>query len=142
MHKSGEWEDMEGLALETTGKWKCHVKLLSRCQSLFEEYSYCYLSFHSKRNRHEPVLLDGSEGGGPAREWSQIALGNSHSVGVTPKGEVSTWGHGGNVSLGHGTKDNILKPAHVKSLVGKTVTHVCCSDHTVVVTTEGELFTW
>ena len=101
------------------------------------------MSFHSKRDRHEPVLLDGVEVVGPAREWSQIALGNSHSVGVTPKGEVFTWGHGGNGSLGHGTTNTILKPAHVKSLVGKTVTHVCCSNNTVVVvTTEGELFTW
>ena len=100
--------------------------------------------FHSKRNRHEPVLLDDCEGGGPAREWSQIALGNTHSVGVTPKGEVFTWGHSNKKgSLGHGTSnDTILKPAHVKSLAGKTVTHVSCSNHTAVVTTEGELFTW
>ena len=104
--------------------------------------SSCYFSFHSKRHRHEPVLLEGVEGSSPS-QWSQIALGNYHSVGVTPKGEVFTWGHGGNGSLGHGTtNDTIMKPAHVKSLVGKTVTHVCCSDHTVVVTTEGELFTW
>ena len=99
-------------------------------------------SFHSKRSRHEPVLLEIVEDGGGPCEWSQIALGSCHSVGVTPKGEVFTWGNGDNGSLGHGTTNTILKPAHVKSLVGKTVTHVCCSDHTVVVTTEGELFTW
>ena len=134
---SGEGEKMEVLALETTGKWICHV--IPVRAKRFTEYSSYYLSFHSKRDRHKPVLLGGHEDGGPF-EWSQIAFGNNHSVGVTPKGEVFTWGKG---LLGHGTtNDAILKPAHVKSLVGKTVTHVSCSNHTAVVTTEGELFTW
>jgi alpha-tubulin suppressor-like RCC1 family protein len=71
-----------------------------------------------------------------------MTLGYSHSVGVTPKGELFTWGRGGNGSLGHGNNDTVMKPTHVKNLMGKTVAHVCCSDHTAVVTTEGELFTW
>ena len=87
------------------------------------------------------MLLDSVEGGGPA-EWSQIVLGGFHSVGVTPKGELFTWGHGGYGSLGHGNDDTILKPKHVKCLMGKKVADVCCSLHTAVVTKEGELFTW
>ena len=81
------------------------------------------------------MLLDSVEGGGPSGEWSQITLGNHHSVGVTPSGELFTWGRGNYY--------DILKPEHVvKSFVGTTVADVCCSDYTVVVTTGGELFSW
>jgi alpha-tubulin suppressor-like RCC1 family protein len=66
-----------------------------------------------------------------------------HSVGVTPKGEVFTWGDGAHGALGHGTSSRAMKPRHVKSLVGKVATDACCgSYHTSVVTREGELFTW
>jgi alpha-tubulin suppressor-like RCC1 family protein len=84
-------------------------------------------------------LLDGIEGGGPD-EWSQITLEHHSSVGVTTKGELFTWGRGDG-SLGHGHNNDIMTPAHVKSLVGKPVTDLFCSVHTAVATTEGELFT-
>ena len=102
------------------------------------------LFLHSRRDRDEPVLLEGDEeGAGSPGEWSQMSFGNQHSVGVTRTGEVFTWGRAEDYgSLGHGSDDTIMKPKQVKSLLGKAVTQVSCSYHTAVVTREGELFTW
>ena len=92
-----------------------------------------FLPFHSKSTKYEPELLKGFDGG-PV-EWSQIDIQVSHSVGITPKGELYEWGNGNIGSLRR-------QPQQVNSLMGKTVTHVCCGGfHTAVVTREGELFT-
>ena len=100
------------------------------------------LFLHSRRDRDEPVLLEGDEGAGSPGKWSQMSFGNQHSVGVTRTGEVFTWGCGDYGSLGHENDFTIMKPKQVKSLLGKAVTQVSCSYHTAVVTREGELFTW
>jgi alpha-tubulin suppressor-like RCC1 family protein len=74
-----------------------------------------------------------------------MSLGNYHSVAVTPTGKVFTWGRG-EYRLGHGNtngnNENIMNPKQVKSLLGKAVTQVSCSNHTAIVTRGGELFTW
>jgi hypothetical protein len=40
---SGEWEDMEGLALETTGKWKSRVTLSMRSEIFIMFFSPPYI---------------------------------------------------------------------------------------------------
>ena len=76
-------------------------------------------------------------------EWHQIACGGKHTVGVTPTGEVYTWGLSGHGELGHGRTVASNEPKLVTCLIGKEVVHVACGEeHTAVVTSKGELYTW
>ena len=77
-------------------------------------------------------------------EWQEIACGRDHTVGITPTGDLYSWGNGSAGQLGHGNKDNLNRPKLIdKSLFGKKAHHVACgNEHTVVLTTEGEVYTW
>ena len=80
---------------------------------------------------------------GASGDWSQIAVGAFHSMGVTARGELCTWGRNVVTSLGHGNNPtHVKKPKQVMSMMGKTVAGMSGWTHTAVVTTEGELFTW
>ena len=76
--------------------------------------------------------------------WHDIACGDYHTVGVTPTGDLYAWGLGDDGQLGHGNHDDDLdKPKLVTCLAGKKVVLVSCGDcYTVVVTSEGEAYTW
>ena len=129
------------------------------------------LSFDSKRglahpydrsSQYKPVLLQRSNhdlndariitsdksDGMPSNgfdEWQEIACGSFHTVGITPTGELYSWGGCNNAgTLGHGNEDHLDKPKLIdKSLFSKKAQHAACgSDHTVVLTTEGEVYTW
>ena len=90
----------------------------------------CVLPFASPR--FQPVLLQGTKDDkGATRgtlqelEWQQIACGDFHMVGLTPEGDVHTWGHGASGRLGHGDNADVDKPKLVRScLSGKEVVHV------------------
>jgi alpha-tubulin suppressor-like RCC1 family protein len=76
-------------------------------------------------------------------ELQQIVCGDYHTVGVTPAGELFTWGHGAWGQLGHGNYDDLDKPKLVNCLAGMKMIHLACgSYHTAVVTSDGELYTW
>ena len=103
------------------------------------------------RSRSEPVVLqgfqrDGAEGEMVQAEWNHIACGSGHTVGVTPAGDVYSWGLNGRGQLGYGnsvrnTKEPKLVPVTIFN--GKKVIEVSCGHwHTVVVTSEGGLYTW
>jgi alpha-tubulin suppressor-like RCC1 family protein len=87
---------------------------------------------------------DDTSGGILQVEWNQIACGAFHTVAVTPKGDLFTWGDGSIGQLGHGDTVILKQPKLVTScFIGKEVVHVACGSwHTVVVTGEGELYTW
>ena len=76
-------------------------------------------------------------------KWQEIACGSSShtTVGVTPTGALYSWGCGGQGQLGHGNKLYIDKPKLIgKNLFCKKAQNVACGDeHTVVLTTEGEV---
>ena len=79
----------------------------------------------------------------PQLEWHQIACGLFHTAGITPTGDLYSWGHGDYGQLGHGNNITIDRPKRVACLEGEKVTHVACgSYHTAVVTSEGHLYTW
>ena len=80
-------------------------------------------------------------------KWQEIACGVYHTVGVSPTGALHSWGCNESGELGHGDDDYsnyCTKPELIdKSLFGKKAQHVACgNDHTVVLTTEGEVYTW
>jgi alpha-tubulin suppressor-like RCC1 family protein len=72
-----------------------------------------------------------------------------HTVALTKEGKVYTWGDNSNGQLGHGVCDSMYistskdMPTQVLSLDGLIVIKIACgTDHTVVVTDKGEVFTW
>ena len=77
-------------------------------------------------------------------KWQEIACGIHHIVGVTPTGDLYSWGYGTEGQLGQGNKDSSNRPKLIdKNLFCKKAQHVACGMfHTVVLTTEGEVYTW
>eukprot|EP00741_Cyanophora_paradoxa_P018855 tig00021098_g18201.t1 len=74
---------------------------------------------------------------------AEIRCGVGHSVARTAAGEVFTWGKGNFGQLGHGSNQDQSTPARVAKLAGKRATGVATGGcHTVVLTDEGEVYTW
>ena len=71
------------------------------------------------RSRSEPVpLIPGVKkdgGAGRSEMLEVIVCGAFHTVGVTPKGDLYTWGRGGSGRLGHGDTNDVDKPKLVTS---------------------------
>ena len=74
-----------------------------------------------------------------------VAAGELHSAVVSSDGDVYTWGDGFCGQLGHGDRRPQLLPQQVSAggLEDEAVANVTCgARHTIVVTEEGEVFTW
>ena len=74
-----------------------------------------------------------------------VAAANKHSVAVTAAGEVFTWGTNALGQLGYGTSDSGSNPTPrlVEAMRGKVVAAAAAAKrHTVVMTREGDVFTW
>eukprot|EP00798_Chlamydomonas_sp_ICE-L_P029260 gene29260-12503_t len=74
-----------------------------------------------------------------------VAAANRHSACITSAGEVYTWGANEDGQLGYGTSDSCSNstPRLVDPLKGKNVVAISASKrHTVVLTSEGEPYTW
>lgn len=81
----------------------------------------------------------------------QVAAGTKHSVALTTKGHVFTWGHGGHGRLGLGqakvrgqnSYSAEFVPRQVSSLQGLKVTYIAAGEaHTAAVDQLGGLYTW
>ena len=65
-----------------------------------------------------------------------------HTVGLTKKGEVYTWGWTCFGQLGLGDKEDREIPTKVASLDGIVIIQISCGDrHTAAITDKGEIFT-
>ena len=106
--------------------------------------SYMYPYTKPFRSRDVPVLLPSVPY--TKDKWQQIACGIDYTVGVTSKGDLCSWG---NDKYGRPARDKYnsgmaYKPMFVdKSIFPKKVKYVTCgTHHTVVLTTDGDLYTW
>ena len=75
---------------------------------------------------------------------AQVACGTHHTVALTTKGSVFSWGKNAYGRTGHGkTKGSQDTPKLVKGLKSRKVTFVsACSYHTACVTDDGFAYTW
>ncbi|CAM0885437.1 unnamed protein product [Alopecurus aequalis] len=72
-----------------------------------------------------------------------VGCGVKHAALVTKNGEVFTWGEESGGRLGHGSREDHIRPSLVSSLGVCNVDFVACGEfHTCAVTTAGELLTW
>uniref|UniRef100_A0A8C0SA14 RCC1 and BTB domain containing protein 2 n=1 Tax=Canis lupus familiaris TaxID=9615 RepID=A0A8C0SA14_CANLF len=89
----------------------------------------------------EPRRLDALSG----KKIACLSYGSGpHIVLATTEGEVFTWGHNAYSQLGNGTTNHGLVPCHISTnLSNKQVTEVACgSYHSLVLTSDGEVFAW
>ena len=72
-----------------------------------------------------------------------VACGANHSLCVTARGDLYSWGLGKSGQLGHGSTENKQSPNCVQLLQGKTVIlAVGGEDNSGCVTDSGDLYTW
>lgn len=89
----------------------------------------------------EPRRLDSLTG----KKIASLSYGSGpHIVLATTDGEVFTWGHNAYSQLGNGTTNHGLVPCHISTnLSNKQVIEVACgSYHSLVLTSDGEVFAW
>ncbi|XP_057350503.1 RCC1 and BTB domain-containing protein 2 isoform X4 [Manis pentadactyla] len=89
----------------------------------------------------EPRRLDSLSG----KKIACLSYGSGpHIVLATTEGEVFTWGHNAYSQLGNGTTNHALVPCHISTnLSNKQVIEVACgSYHSLVLTSDGEVFAW
>ncbi|KAK7810385.1 hypothetical protein U0070_022148 [Myodes glareolus] len=89
----------------------------------------------------EPQRLDSLTG----KKIASLSYGSGpHIVLATTDGEVFTWGHNAYSQLGNGTATHGLLPCHISTnLSNKQVIEVACgSYHSLVLTSDGEVFAW
>ncbi|VFR00214.1 unnamed protein product [Cuscuta campestris] len=73
----------------------------------------------------------------------QIASGGYHSLALTDKGEVFSWGYGGHGQLGHSSLHNEKVPARIEALADEKVTFISCGgSSSAAVTEKGRLYMW
>ncbi|CAN8252045.1 unnamed protein product [Cochlearia groenlandica] len=72
-----------------------------------------------------------------------VALGGLHSVALTHKGDVFTWGYGGFGALGHSVYTRELVPRRVVGSWDCKISAIATSGtHTAAITESGELYMW
>lgn len=77
------------------------------------------------------------------RSIRSVALGGLHSVALTHKGDVFTWGYGGFGALGHSVYTRELVPRRVEGSWDSKISAIATSGtHTAAITESGELYMW
>ena len=72
-----------------------------------------------------------------------IDCGESHTVALTDKGEVYTWGGGLLGQLGHGDYFRQTLPIKVANLADSEIVQLSCGKrHTAAINADGVLYTW
>lgn len=73
----------------------------------------------------------------------QVASGGYHSLALTDKGEVLSWGHGGQGQLGHSSIQNQKVPLRIEVLANEKVTYIACGgSSSAAITEDGKLYMW
>ncbi|OIS99955.1 PREDICTED: E3 ubiquitin-protein ligase HERC2 [Nicotiana attenuata] len=73
----------------------------------------------------------------------QIASGGYHSLALTEKGEVLSWGHGGHGQLGNSSLHNQKVPIPVEALTHEKVIYIACGgSSSAAITDGGKLYMW
>ncbi|GFP96575.1 E3 ubiquitin-protein ligase herc2 [Phtheirospermum japonicum] len=73
----------------------------------------------------------------------QIASGGYHSLALTDKGEVLSWGHGGHGQLGNSSLHSRKVPEPVEDLANERVTFIACGgSSSAAITDKGKLYMW
>ena len=69
-----------------------------------------------------------------------FTCGEEHAAFIDENGQVYTWGFGVEGQLGHGNKNSLNVPTHVKSFTPRATSVKCGGGHTGIITNDGELY--
>lgn len=73
----------------------------------------------------------------------QVIASKFHSVAISTKGSIYTWGHGRGGRLGHGDEVAQLEPTIINSLIGRVITFIASSEnHILALTNNGDVYSW
>ena len=72
----------------------------------------------------------------------RVAVGGLHTLALTARGEVWSWGCNDDCALGRGGAES--RPGRVRGLLdGRAVAHIACGDsHSIALDAEGRVFAW
>jgi len=90
----------------------------------------------TKTSRNRPVQVSGIS------TAVAVAAGADHSVALLANGAVMTWGEAGRGQLGNGSTIDRTTALAVSGLPSDVVFIGCGRDHTLVVTSDGQLWDW
>ncbi|EGC34029.1 hypothetical protein DICPUDRAFT_153832 [Dictyostelium purpureum] len=73
-----------------------------------------------------------------------MSLGGGHSMALTKRGEVFSWGRGENGQLGHGTfTSQQMTPKQIQAFQNKTIKVISAGGyHSIAIDTNGSMFAW
>ncbi|XP_017135160.2 probable E3 ubiquitin-protein ligase HERC4 isoform X1 [Drosophila miranda] len=74
----------------------------------------------------------------------QIACGSRHSMALTEWGQILSWGENDCGQVGHSTDNDVIElPKILRFLVSRTVVQIACgNNHSLALTSCGELYSW
>lgn len=89
-----------------------------------------------------PALVESLSSAGV--KLSQVAVGGRHMLGLTPEGQVYSWGSGEYGRCGNGKKKQLVpEPVELLASSGKRFTQVACgAAHSLAVDSEGGVWAW
>lgn len=74
---------------------------------------------------------------------TQVVCGKYHSICLTRRKAIFTWGHGAKGRLGHGNQEDQLKPKEIKGLSEKKPILIAAGEsHSAAITEKLNLYTW
>ncbi|KAL3670432.1 hypothetical protein V7S43_004751 [Phytophthora oleae] len=91
----------------------------------------------SERDEELPFLVEGLED----HRIAAIDAGECHSVALSREGDILTWGFGASGALGHGDRENRLKPKLVDG-IWTPVTAIACGSYHTLAATSDVLYGW
>ena len=72
-----------------------------------------------------------------------VSAGTFHSLAITANGAVWSWGHGGQLALGHGGVHQQLLPKKIEAFDGQRVVAVSTgARHSLAITANGAVWSW
>ena len=72
-----------------------------------------------------------------------IACGKQHSLCITQKKKIYSWGTGSGGRLGHGNDDDVLVPKDISDLSKRKIIFISAGEsHSAAITERLKLFTW
>ena len=102
---------------------------------------YGALGFGDTNDVSAPKLLEIDIG--ITQQVQKVACGKMHSMCLTTKKQVFTWGQGCYGKLGHGNEDDYFQPKEVSTLTNLRTIDISAGDaHSAAITQNKRLYIW
>ena len=123
---------------------QAHILALTNHEQIYSwgNGSYCALGFGSVEDVTQPRILDIKQGG-LRLNIVKIVCGKLHSMCLSSKKKIFTWGTGLNGRLGHGHNEDVLVPTEIQMLSNLRVINISAGDsHSAAITQTKKLYMW